>query len=54
MAHDKNRGFAGNRLDLLERGEDKDRSFTKTRFGLANYVGSKDCLRNASLLDCIG
>lgn len=52
VTHHENRGFASDRLNLLESCEDEDSSLTKTRFGLAENVGSEDSLRNADLLYC--
>lgn len=52
VTHDKNGGFASNRLHLLESGEDEDGSLTKTRFGLAKDIGTENSLRNGKLLDC--
>jgi hypothetical protein len=52
MAHNEDRGLASDWLDLLKCGEDEDCGLTKTRFGLAKDVGTKDGLRDAYLLDC--
>ena len=52
VAHDQDRAFAGDRLDLLQCGEHEDCGFTETGFGLTEHVGSKDGLRDAHLLDC--
>jgi hypothetical protein len=52
VAHDQHRALAVDRLDLLKGGQDENGSFTKTRLGLTKDVGSKNCLRNAVLLDC--
>ena len=52
VAHDQDRSLASDGLDLLESGEDEDGGLTKTRFGLAENVGTQDGLRNANLLDC--
>lgn len=52
MAHDEDGGFASDWVDLLEGGEDEDGSLTKTRFGLAEDIGTKNGLGNANLLDC--
>lgn len=52
VAHDQDRGLASNWLDLLEGGEDEDCGLTKTRFGLAEDIGTDHRLRNAYLLDC--
>ena len=52
MAHDEDGRLARNWLRLLKSREDKDGSFTKTRFCLTEHVRSEDCLRNADLLDC--
>ncbi len=40
MAHDENGGFTVNGLNLLETGKDENGGFTKTRFGLAENIGS--------------
>jgi hypothetical protein len=52
VAHDQHRALAVDGLDLLKGGQDENGSFTKTRLGLTKDVGSKNCLRNAVLLDC--
>jgi hypothetical protein len=52
VAHNQDGALAVNGLDLLEGGQDEDGSFTKTRLGLAENVGSEDGLRDAVLLDC--
>ena len=52
VAHDKHRALAVDRLDLLKGCQDENGSFAKTRFGLTKDVSSKNCLRNAVLLDC--
>lgn len=52
VAHYQDRCLALNRLDLLQSGEDEDSGLTKTGFGLAKDICSKDGLRNAYLLDC--
>jgi hypothetical protein len=52
VAHDENRGLASDWLNLLECSEDEDGGFTKTRFSLAENIGTEDSLRNANLLDC--
>jgi hypothetical protein len=52
VAHNQDRGLASDWLDLLEGGENEDSGLTKTRFGLAKDVGTKDGLRDAYLLDC--
>lgn len=52
VAHNQDGALAVDGLDLLEGGQDEDGSFTKTRLGLAENVGSEDGLRDAVLLDC--
>lgn len=52
VAHDEDRGFARDDLDLLKGGEDEDGSLTETGFGLTENIGSEDSLGNANLLDC--
>lgn len=52
VAHNQHRALAVDRLDLLKSCQDENGSFTKTGLGLAENVGSKDGLRDASLLDC--
>jgi hypothetical protein len=52
VTHDKDGGFAGDRLHLLEGSEDEDGGLTKTRFCLAKDIGTEDSLRNGKLLDC--
>jgi hypothetical protein len=52
MAHNENRGLSSDGLNLLKSGEDEDSCFTKTGFGLAEDIGTKDSLGNANLLDC--
>jgi len=51
VAHDQDGRLPGDRIDLLKRCKNEDGSFTKTRLGLAEDIGSKDRLRNAHLLD---
>jgi hypothetical protein len=51
VAHDKDGSLASDWLDLLKGSEDKDGSLTKTRFGLAEDIGTEDRLRNTNLLD---
>ena len=52
VTHDKSGTFAGHWLDLLKRRKDKHCSLSKARLCLAQYIGSKDGLRDAHLLDC--
>jgi hypothetical protein len=52
VAHYQHRALAVDRLDLLKGGQDENGSFTETRLGLTKDVGSKNCLRDAVLLDC--
>lgn len=52
MAHNQYRGLSCNGIDLLEGGQDEDSGLTKTRFGLAENIRTKNGLRNAYLLDC--
>lgn len=53
VAHDQNRGFALNGLDLLQGSQDEDCCLTQTGLGLAQNVGTEDRLRNGVLLDCL-
>lgn len=52
VAHDEDRGFTGDRLDLLEGCQHKDCSLTKTRLCLTKNIRTENGLRNADLLDC--
>lgn len=52
VAHDQNRALAGDGLDLLEGGEDKDSCLTKARLGLADDITTKKGLRDTCLLNC--
>lgn len=52
VAHDEDRALAGNWLDLLKGGQDKDGSLTETGLGLAEDIGTENSLWNANLLDC--
>lgn len=52
VAHNQNRALAGDGLDLLESGEDKDSSLSQTRLGLADNITTEKSLGNACLLDC--
>ena len=52
MAHDENCTLARYWLNLLKSGQDEDCGLSKTGFGLAKNVGSKNRLRNTNLLDC--
>lgn len=53
VAHDQNRALAGDRLHLLQSGEDEDSSLSKTRLRLTDDITTKKSLRNARLLDCL-
>lgn len=52
VAHDHNRDLAIDRLNLLERGENKDCSLTETGLGLADDITTEESLGDTSLLDC--
>lgn len=52
VAHDQNRTLAGDRLDLLEGGEDEDSRLSEARLGLANDVTAEKGLWNTCLLNC--
>ena len=52
VTHNQDRSLPSDWLDLLKSSEDEDCGLTKTRFGLAENVGTEDCLRDAYLLDC--
>lgn len=52
VAHDQDADFAVDWLDLLQSGQHKDGCLSETGLGLAEDIGSEDCLRNAHLLDC--
>lgn len=52
VAHNQNRALAGNRLQLVKGGQDKDRGFTETGFGLAKNIHVEDGSRDANLLNC--
>lgn len=52
VAHNQDRSFSSNRLDLLKRAKNEDGRLSETRLCLAENIGSEDCLRNADLLDC--
>jgi len=51
VAHDEDGDLAGNRLNLLQGGQNEDCSLAKTGLGLADDVATKQSLGNASLLD---
>jgi len=51
VAHDEDGALAGNRLNLLQCGQDKDSSLSETRLGLTDNVTSKKRLGNTRLLD---
>jgi hypothetical protein len=53
VAHDENRGFASDWLNLLKRCENEHGSLTETGLGLADDIGSENRLRNNLFLDCI-
>ena len=52
MTHDQYGALSSNGLNLLQRCEDEDSRLPEARFGLAEYVGTEDGLRNAHLLNC--
>jgi hypothetical protein len=52
VAHDQDRSLAGDRLDILEGGQNKNCGFTESRLGLTKYIGTEYCLGNGVLLDC--
>jgi hypothetical protein len=52
VAHDQDGALAGNRLKLMQSGENEDGGFTETRLGLAENVDIQDRSGNADLLDC--
>ena len=52
VAHDEDRGFASDWLDLLKGAENEDCRLSETGLGLAEYIGTENRLRNADLLDC--
>src|SRR6266536_5724210 len=52
VTHNENGCFASDWFHLLKSCENENGSLTKTRFGLAENVGTEDGLRNANLLDC--
>jgi hypothetical protein len=52
MAHNQDRALSGDRLDLLEGGENKDSRLAETRLGLADDVAAEHGLGNACLLNC--
>lgn len=52
VTHDEDGRFAIDRLDLLETGKDEDGGLTETGFGLAENIGSENCLRDTNLLNC--
>lgn len=52
VAHDENRALSSDWLDLLKGCQDEDGRLTKTGLGLAENVGTENCLRDAHLLDC--
>lgn len=54
VAHDQDRTFAGNGLDLLKSCEDENRSLTETRLGLADDITSEKRLGDTCLLNCTG
>ena len=53
MAHDQDLSLACDRLNLLERCENKDCGFTETGFCLAENIDTEHTLRDANLLDCM-
>jgi hypothetical protein len=54
MTQDKDRNFAINRLNLLQRGKDKHGRFPESRFRLTQNIGGKNRLRETHLLDLAG
>ena len=52
VTHDKSGTLAWHWLDLLKGRKDKYCGLSKARLRLAQYIGPKDRLRNAYLLDC--
>jgi hypothetical protein len=52
VTHNKDRGLTGDWLNLLKGGKDEYSSLPETGLGLAENIGSENCLRNAYLLDC--
>jgi hypothetical protein len=53
VAHNQNRSFPSDRLNLLQRAEDEDGGLSETRLGLTENIGSEDGLWDADLLDCL-
>jgi len=52
VAHDEDRGFSGDGVDLLQCRDDKDRGLSEPRLGLAEHIGADNGLWDADLLDC--
>ena len=52
VAHDQDRAFAGDWLDLLQGAENEDSRFSETGLRLAEDIGAEDGLRDTDLLDC--
>ena len=52
VAHDQDAHLVVHRLQLLQRGDDKDGCLTHTALGLAHHVHAEDCLRDALVLNC--
>ena len=52
VAHHKDGALSRNGLQLVESGQDEDRSLTETGLGLAKNIDVEDSSRNADLLDC--
>ena len=52
VAHDQHRGFSRNGFQLVQSGQDEDRSLTETGLGLTKNVDTEESLWNTLLLDC--
>jgi hypothetical protein len=52
VAHHKDGALARDGLQLVEGGQDEDRSLSETGLGLAKNIDVEDCSRDAVLLDC--
>lgn len=53
VAHNEDRTFPRDWLDLLKGGENKNSCLSETRFGLAEHIGSQDRLGDTHLLYCM-
>lgn len=53
VAHNQDRTLARDGLQLVEGGQDEDRSLTETGLGLAKNIDIQDSSRDANLLDCV-